>query len=198
LNWAAVFSKLGNSGLLLPFSVFLACLLWRYESRRASIYLLAAVGACAAATLALKVVFLACGAAWGSSIATPSAHASMSAVVYGAMAAVSTRRMSRWGRLSFVSLTGLLIGAIALSRIALHAHSPEEIILGLCVGITAAGVFAYCYARLPLQNPIKRRILLLGSAVILSALYGVYIPFEELAYDLALRSRTAFQICPMQ
>lgn len=159
-------------------------------------HLLGSVLFCAGATIVLKITFLACGHAWGSSIESPSAHASMAAAVYGALAIMTLRPGARWKRILLVGAAAILIGGIAISRLALRVHSVQEIILGLVLGTTASTIFAWRYCRLDSSRRIALPLLCGGSVILLAALFGIGVPYEDFAYDIALTTRTTLRLCP--
>jgi membrane-associated phospholipid phosphatase len=195
VQWAASVSGLGNSALLLPLSLFLAGLLWRYNSLRAAAYLSSAVLFCVGVTVVLKIVFLACGRAWGLSVTSPSAHAALAATVYGAMAIVSARPVAFGWRTIIAVAFASIVALIAYSRVVVHAHSSTEVWIGLLVGGMATSLFAIQYVRLQSNRQPGVAWILGGTLALIVTLQGVYIPFEEIAEHIALKSRDSLFAC---
>lgn len=67
--------------------------------------------------------------------AFPSGHAMGATVVYGALAWLLSRGSSRRHRVILFASAGLLIAAIALSRIALRVHDLADVTAGIGLGI---------------------------------------------------------------
>ena len=198
MDWIKHLSSFGDSTMLLPLSLLLTAMLWRSESARAAICLLTAVAVCGSVMVALKIAFLACGETWGVGILTPSGHASMSSMVYGAFAVVVSRKLGWRTRVGVGLLCGLLVACIAVSRVVLGVHSVDEVIVGLSVGLGALSIFALLYFRLQPGTQINPTILLLASVALIAILHGVSVPFEEAAYDLALRARAGLSMCAIR
>jgi undecaprenyl-diphosphatase len=69
-----------------------------------------------------------------STYAFPSGHASVSMAVYGALALIVLRHSRRLSPATVLVPAGALILAVALSRIALGAHYPTDVVAGLALG----------------------------------------------------------------
>jgi membrane-associated phospholipid phosphatase len=197
MQWASSVSTLGNSALLLPLSLFLALLLWRYHSLRAAAYLSSAVLSCVFMIVVLKIAFLACGSAWGVSVISPSAHASVATTVYGALGIVAARLVTAsWWRVIIAVAVGSIVALIACSRVILHAHSLNEVCIGLLIGGMATSLFAIQYVRLPSERQPGIALLLGGTLALIVTLQSIYVPFEEGAENIALKIRGALFACP--
>ncbi len=88
-----------------------------------------------------------------SSYAFPSGHASVSMAVYGALALVILRQR-RW-RASFAVLlpAGILIIGVAMSRVALGAHYPTDVVAGLALGAACLSACVAATQRLRAAEP---------------------------------------------
>ncbi len=123
-----------------------------------------AIAVCGLAMVLLKIGFLACSALpLQTALRSPSGHAAMSAVVYGGLAGLVASQCRReWLALPY-AVAHLLVMAVALSRIALLAHSPQEVMVGLGVGAVCATLFNLGLGAPPTSLPPLRW--LLGAAV---------------------------------
>ena len=190
---ASAITDCGDLAVLLPLAVGLAVILWRFESRSAVWAWLRALAFCMGATLLLKISFLACGHVWGVNIVSPSGHASMSTMVYGALTLVLATHIARW-RAPIVLSGVFLVGAIALTRTTLHIHTNAEVGIGLVVGLASLWIFAWEYSRLA-HSKINLPIIGVGALCVFALLHGVRLPAESLIYEFAHSVRTQTHIC---
>ena len=82
-----------------------------------------------------------------SAYAFPSGHAVMSTVVYGFLAVLIARRLTRAHRWLAYGLPALLISAIALSRLYLGVHWLSDVIGGLSLGLAWVSLLGIAYYR---------------------------------------------------
>jgi membrane-associated phospholipid phosphatase len=148
--WAFV-TKFGDSAVVLPLAAVLAAALWRMESRQAAVAWLRAAAWCMAALILLKLLFLSWGHTWYGRLESPSGHAGMSVLVYGALAALAALRAPRPWPVAIGAVAAAFILAIALSRKVLGAHSVAEVLLGCLVGGICLAHFVVAYRRLAPQ-----------------------------------------------
>ena len=155
-----VISRLGEAQILLPAGL---CFAWwlarRIEARPLVQWWLSLVAVGAFITTATKVAFI----GWGIGSATldftgVSGHAMFSSAVYPLLgAAIASSRPRRWQRVE-VAAGGALALLIGVSRVAVGAHSPSEVLAGLLLGGAASAValsFAHTpNARVPLLLPV--------------------------------------------
>jgi membrane-associated phospholipid phosphatase len=141
------------------------------------------------AMLALKLVFLACPASLGiGHIRTPSGHVASAAVVAGGLAAVLLRRRS--AVLALAALAAIVIG---VSRLALGAHSPAEVIIGAVVGL--AGAMALPLLAGPTPHGLDgRRIAVIAVAVVV-IFHGMHLPAEAHIRSTAWRFAHVLAVC---
>ena len=148
LAWQ-VFTRLGESMLLMPAVALVLVSLWRHEPGRALArqWLMALTVAVALVT-ASKLAFIGWGLGWAALDFTGfSGHSMFAAAVhpllFGALAPVrhpAARRMA--------VTAGLLLAAmVGVSRVVVGAHSVSEVVSGLAIGL-AVGVLAYGLGRL--------------------------------------------------
>lgn len=96
----------------------------------------------------------------------PSGHATSSAALYAALAWLATHNAPlRWKIVGF-ALAGLLIAAIAASRVYLAAHWPSDVLAGLALGSMLAALYALVFRRLDIRAMRPLRLVALIVAVL--------------------------------
>ena len=113
----------------------------------------------------------------------PSAHTSMSLVVYGFLALMIARELPQPRRWLPYSLAGMLVIAIALSRLYLGVHWFSDVLAGLTLGIFWVALIGIAYDRHPAPAlPVKR---LLTVTLLLLALTGSWQTQQNFSRHLA-------------
>ncbi len=131
-------TNFADQAVLLPLAACVFGTLLALRWRRGAL----AWGACVAGVLAvmlvLKLVALACGAhfAW-TGVVSPSGHTATAAVVYGGLFALLAPP-SRTGTLVAAAAGGLVALGVGLTRLALHVHTPADVLVGAAVGVAGA------------------------------------------------------------
>jgi membrane-associated phospholipid phosphatase len=194
MNPLAVISAAGDSMVLLPLALLLIAALWRYQRWPAAATLIIALAAGGAVMVVLKIMLIACGQTWNAGLVSPSGHASMSTMVYGALGIVAARQAPRWQQPVIVLGSWLFVGAIAISRVVLGAHSYPEVGIGLLVGAAALCLFAVPYFRLR-EGPLNVALLVALSVATVLVLHGAHLPVEKLLHRFAFFGRIAAGIC---
>ena len=170
-------TQLGDAAVTLP--VVTAVLLWLVWKRawRPAAYWLAAASFGAVLTVILKAGF---GLPrplplYDGTIAFgfPSGHAAMSIVILGFLAVLAARELSLRGQLAVFSVTALLAGLIAFSRIYLGAHWLSDVLGGLSFGVAWVALLGIAYLRRP-APVVSARGLLVVAAVALTVGAGVH------------------------
>ena len=188
-------TSLGDSGLLLPasFCVF-GYLLYRSAYSVALIWA-AVLIAGLSVTLVAKLGFHACGAEVGlPDIRSPSGHTAFGAVFFGCGSLLAGFGRPSWQRVVLLCGAGALILLIALSRVALHAHSPEEVVGGLAIGGACVAFFAWAHARAK-PPEVRLRPVIVGLAVLVILLNGHSLNAEPLIRDIAYKLRVTMNVC---
>ena len=113
----------------------------------------------------------------------PSAHTSMSLVVYGFLALMIARELPQPRRWLPYTLTGLVVIAIALSRLYLGVHWFSDVLAGLTLGIFWVALIGIAYDRHPAPAlPVKR---LLTVTLLLLTLAGSWQTQQNFSRQLA-------------
>lgn len=158
---------------------------------RLAVALALAVSGTGAVMLALKLVLGACSNG-GGLIHSPSGHSAMAMVVYGGGAVLaSLRSPRRWPMLAAALVWVLLIG---VSRVALAAHTPAEVVAGLAVGAAFTALFAGLVRD---EGPLTlhRRPMLALAVLSIAVTYGLNAPAEEAIKKIALGLRGHLLMC---
>ena len=179
----------GDLAVLLPLSALLAVWLMR-RSLRAGAWWLAAFMLCAGGTALLKICFVACSPL--SELQSPSGHASLATLVYGAIGGIAALRWQGWRRAIILAATASFVLAIALSRVALGHHAPPEVVLGLVIGGGSLALFLRGYDRVP-PGSFAFTPLLAASVLVAGALHGHALHAEEMLH--AISSAVVAPVC---
>lgn len=143
---------------------------------------LAALALCIGGTAFLKIYFFACPPL--SNLHSPSGHASLSILVYGALTLAVATATRDWHR-SFVVVTGTtFIIAIGASRVILQDHTITEVVVGSLLGTGALSTFGVAYVR---DMPAKRYLapLITVCVLFIILLNGHELRAEELLHRIA-------------
>lgn len=166
----------GDLAVLLPLALTIAVWLFYRSPRVAAPWWLVALVLCGGVTAVLKIVLFTC--ALVPELRSPSGHTSLSTLVYGALALIMGTRASRGQRIALGAAAALFVLAIAVSRVALHAHTLAEIIVGLAIGGAALVLFAWRYVSLSLA-PAPLWPLLAPVCLLIAVLHGDQLRAEE-------------------
>ena len=145
-------TALGSVAVLVAISLFVACYLLQLSNRRMALLVVAAALSGSLAVTLLKAGFGRLRPDPGlahlvvSGAAFPSAHASMSAVVYLTIAAlIASLRSSRAERVLILTTAALLSLLVGISRIILGVHWPTDVIAGWTFGTAWALLWVLLY-----------------------------------------------------
>jgi undecaprenyl-diphosphatase len=96
----------------------------------------------------------------------PSGHATAAAALYAALAWLATHNAALRWKIAGFTLAGVLIAAIAVSRIYLAAHWPSDVLAGLALGLTLAALYALVFRRLDIRTMRPLRLVALVILVL--------------------------------
>ena len=102
----------------------------------------------------------------------PSGHATMSALIFGVLAVLVSHSMGRWGRAVVYATCGIVVVAIAYSRVYLGVHWLSDVLGGLLFGTVMAASFGVAIEAIPPRR--IRPLGLFGAALIVFILAGVF------------------------
>ena len=190
-------SSLGDAALLIPASVFLAGYLLATGRRWIAGAFATALGTCWAITVALKLFFRGCGASITDlDVVSPSGHASFATLFYGAVALLAGMGRGRPVRAAVAGMAAALVAAIAVSRVAIGAHSAAEVAVGLGLGVASLLLFERLQGRHD-ERPLPLWPLLLGpvAALALTLVFGRHLSLEHWIAGLAREATATLDIC---
>jgi membrane-associated phospholipid phosphatase len=183
----------GDLAILIPISAAILLWLLAVGAPAAALRWLVAVGFCMGGIGVLKIYFLACPA--GDALQNPSGHSGSAALVYGALVALLSAQLEGRARLALRVAGGLFIAGIALSRLALQAHTLVEVVLGLLIGLAALAFFLR-------DNPgrgvprLSLRSLSMALVALLLLLQGHQLRAEGLLHKLGTHLKVNQTFCP--
>ena len=178
-----------DQAVILPIVLAIGIALLAQGWRRGAAAWALVVAATFATILALKLVFLACSASFGTAdIRTPSGHVAAAAVVAGGLAALLVRR-----RAAVLPLAALAAIVIGISRLALGLHSPAEVGIGGAVGLAGAWALLVL-AGPPPQRLDARRVAVIAAAVAV-IFHGLHLPAEAHIRSTAWRFAHVLAVC---
>ncbi len=174
-----------DQAVLLPMALVVACCLWASGWSRGAGAWLAGVGTTLTAMLVLKIVFIACGP--GRELYSPSGHTAAAAVVSGGLMVVLLGRRE-WA-LPVAVAAACLIG---LSRLAIGAHVPLEVLVGGIVGAGGAVIIARTAG--PMPEFSRGRVAMLALLVVVF-MHGIRMPAEAQIRGFAERVALYLPAC---
>jgi membrane-associated phospholipid phosphatase len=188
-------THLGDAALLIPAAVCLVAYLGYRHFQSHALLWLTTLALCGFLTLALKVIFSACGDELRIlAINSPSGHTSLSLTFYGCAAVMASVDKTRARQLAVLAAGAGLALVIALTRIVVHAHSTREVLTGLLVGGLCVAWFGKRYYALrPVALPWPAFVA--GVVLLAIATHGVHWDFEWLARRVAELLRSSASIC---
>jgi len=193
-----LFSAVGAQSMILPFVATVAATLWFGEARREAWIWTFATCSVLFAMLLLKLLFLPCGhliPEWH--LRSPSGHAASGFAVYGSFAVLEARlRQVQWQRVAILTFGFLLATGIAISRVLIGAHTPQEVLLGAGVGLAAPAII-FWKIKTPTRYTIASPLLLVLAlpVALLVLLNGRTLPIEDHILAIALTITQSLGVC---
>ena len=170
---AHLLTHLGDSALLVPLSLAAIGILFWNDHRPTAVRFAISVAAVMAAMVVLKVGFYSVGGDTYLNVLSPSGHAGFSVTVYGCLAAVLAKHLRRAGATIVVAATTILLAAVLESRIAIRAHTPEEVVMGSVLGFICVAVFVVR------NSDMERLRVRLSLPVVVALVIGSLAVWEE-------------------
>lgn len=177
------FTNFGDLAVLLPLVAVVTIWLIAARQRQALAAWLAAVALCLGATAVLKVYFFLCPPL--PELHSPSGHTSLSTLVYGSLTLALAAAVAGPRRWAVAAAGAAFIVGIGLSRIAIHAHSLLEVVVGSLIGSLALALFAGVFWR---HRPPEPRVqpLAMVCVALMVVLNGEELRAEEFLRSLGL------------
>jgi membrane-associated phospholipid phosphatase len=172
-----------DQAVILPLVLAVAITLAIQGWRRGAVTWVAVVATTFVATLAFKLMFLACSPLFEPmDVHSPSGHVSAAVVVSGGLAAMLTR-----GRTNILPAALVAACVIGLSRLVLGAHSLPEVIVGALIGLAGAATLQRLAGRPP--EGLRAAPVMAVVVVVAAVFHGLHLPAEaairHTAFNLA-------------
>jgi membrane-associated phospholipid phosphatase len=172
-------TDLGDSAVTLPLAAVTLLYLSLAHWQRAAAALAVSLAAGGFAIALLKLALQSCGYhLLQTTLVNPSGHVALSTMIYGALAIILGGGLSGWWRSAVHGVFILLIVAIALSRLMLHAHNQAEVLAGLLVGLGALAIFHRLRGP-ALPGGLRVSRLALVALLLVGTMHGTRWPIEE-------------------
>ncbi len=127
----------------------------------------------------LKFVFFSCaGPLAATGIHSPSGHTAAAAVIYGGLCVLLLRGRVPDGVLFAVPPAFAVL--FGVSRLAVHAHVPAEVLMGGGIGLAGAAVLVPLAGRRP---DLRTWPFVLAAALVALAFHGLRAQAERLTHD---------------
>jgi len=171
----------GATVLLAPFSLLVAAwLAWAAGLREALLWCccVAAVGVC---TALAKIYLAACGLHLGD-VHSPSGHSAFAAIAYGGFTVIAMSGSHSLRANLFRAGIAIWVLLIGYSRVAVRAHTPGEVVVGLVIGGLAVAVFALLY-----RSRVRPPYLLAGGILAVVAAVALSMPNQVFTLESWLR-----------
>ena len=184
-SWIAI-TNFGSSALLLPFAVAIAVCLAAGRAAHMALLWLFVFMTGLTLVVVTKVLFV----GWGIGVHAIdftgiSGHAMLSSAIYPTAVYLLLRRRQLSVRM-WCTVGACLIGlAVAMSRLALDAHSVSEVVSGVMLGFLVCASFIVLSRRFRAPH-FSGRILFIIFAVLFVTLYGQRLPSQKWIRAVAL------------
>ena len=203
LPLAEIVTDLGESSVLISTAIAASGWFWMNRQRPLALLWLFTIGGCAATMVVLKLSFMTCGhSVLDGTVRTPSGHSAMSALFYGA-AALTIRKLSPRAAPHALSLQAAALAIsllIGVSRVIVHAHTPQEVVIGLATGFAWMALFAGLLrgvepsASMP-PVPVLVLLGILYSGLLALTMAGQRMPIEGVLFSVSFALRTHWNVC---
>lgn len=164
-----------DQAVVLPLTLMVGLALAAAGWRRAAAAWVLAVAATLAAALAAKVAVYASGTTL-TGLESPSGHTAAAAVAYGGLLALLAP--TRWRPpLPALVAASVVAAVIGVTRLALHAHTRADVVVGAVIGIAGAVVLAWLAGERPAR--VRRAWPLAASVGVMALLHGTHLQAES-------------------
>lgn len=188
MHYLRFLTDFGDQAVILPLAATVALIFLISGWRRGALAWTVAVSATLGVVLLLKLAFLACGHLISDlRLESPSGHTAAAAVVYGGLAGIALRTVTRnrYWLLGCTFAVALLCAVVfGATRVRLGAHSMPEVLAGGMVGVGGA-ISSTALAGVP-APALKLSYVLAAGLVILLLLHGLHLPAETTIKSIAV------------
>jgi hypothetical protein len=190
-------TDLADQAVILPLVLAVLALLMALGEARAALWWAVAIAAALGGVLIAKIVFIPCGHLLPVlDIRSPSGHTASAAAAYGGLLVLAGQAMSApVRRYAALGLGALVVAAVALTRIALHAHTVPETLLGAAIGATAPLMLMVPQQLFVGGVVLRRRWLLAVPLVMVPLMLGQQMNAERWIARLAWEAARTLHVC---
>jgi membrane-associated phospholipid phosphatase len=190
-------TNLADQAVILPLVSAVLVLLMVLGEARAALWWAVAITMALGGALIAKIVFIPCGHLLPMlSIQSPSGHTASAAAAYGGLMVLAAQAMgSPVRRYALFGLGTLVVAAVALSRILLHAHTVPETLLGAAIGVTAPLMLMVPQQLFVGGAVLRRRWLLAVPLLVVPLMLGQQMNAERWITRLAWEAAHAIHAC---
>lgn len=182
MDLISLVTDFGDLAVVVPLTLaILVWLLWLGKRREALWWCLAVIF-CAGGTAVLKISFFACPPV--EDLHSPSGHTALSLLVYGGIAAIVAVEREGWRRRLVVALAASFIGAIAISRVLIDAHTILEVVTGLFVGLAPLACFVAVYHKRH-AGRVEVRPIVVAAILIAVIMNGQVVRAEDFLHSVS-------------
>jgi len=197
LHFVNFITGFADLAVILPLVLAVLALLVALGELRAALWWGLAMAIALGGTLLAKIVFIPCGHLLPAlSVHSPSGHTASAAAAYSGLmmlAAQATRAPGQ--RLAALGLGAMIVCAVALSRVMLHAHTIPETLVGAAIGATAPLLLTLPQPLFVRGEVVRRRWLLALPLLIVPLLLGQQMNAEHWIGALALDAARVLNAC---
>jgi membrane-associated phospholipid phosphatase len=174
-------SDFGDQAVILPLAVAVGLALLLAGWRQGAVAWVLAVAGTLAAVLLGKILATACVHVLAiADLRSPSGHTASAAMVYGGLIALllpePPRGLRRW-MAAFVLAAAFAV-VFGGTRLALHVHTPADVVAGACLGI--AGALALSRLAGPRPEGVRAAMPLAAALAVALLLHGRHLHAEEM------------------
>jgi membrane-associated phospholipid phosphatase len=172
---ALFLTDFADQAVMVPMVLVIAVALWLSGWRRGAVAWCSVVPLTLLAVGLAKFIIFRFGAPlWLPDLLSPSGHTASAALVYGGLMAILLPYMGPWRRVLLVAAP--LAAMIGLTRLSLHVHTPDDVIVGAVIGL----VGAISLARLAGNRPVHVSFWPAAGMVVMvvTLFHGIRLPAE--------------------
>ncbi len=162
----AFVTDFADQAVVLPVALMVLAALALSGWRRAALAWALCIGATLGATLALKLLTMACGIGGAAGLESPSGHVAGAAAVYGGLAGLLPRR--RGAGVAAAGLASAMVAAlVGATRIELGVHTLADVCVGGAAGLAGACAMRALSGDRPSALPTRRIAAAVFAAMLL-------------------------------
>jgi membrane-associated phospholipid phosphatase len=190
-------TDLADQAVILPLVTAVLVLLMALGEARAAFWWAVAIAMALGGVLVAKIALIPCGHLLPMfAIQSPSGHTASAAAAYGGLLVLAAQAMgSPARRYAALGVTTLVVAAVALSRVMLHAHTVQETLLGAAIGVSAPLMLMVPQPLFVGGAVLRRRWLLAVPLLVIPLVLGQQMNAERWITRLAWEAARTIHAC---